>query len=202
MPTATTLLQPTHTFTVITSTQIHKKVTQLLSLLFPDTTLPGSTNPVVQLTLKSGSASKLITIVEIVKREASARLKNNGGTGKRLVQVTKVFSEERIAKSDHGPGEAARRQRPAMQDDKQDNTGGETITATTTAKRKLHSVEADESDDEELAFETLTESAKRLCSAAAPEAKKARPKAVLTVFLTMVQRGEEEAFGPEAQIVT
>ena len=216
MSATTNLFQPTHDLTVINSTKINKKVTQILSALFPaspDHPPDSAENTIVQITARSRAASKLITVVEIVKREVVARLaKETKKKGRKLWQYSTVFGQTlepkqapvKVLFSKEVKGtQQERADRSESPRDEAEEVG--VMEERQSRKRKAPPADAtseleEGEEDEREYFETLAPGTKRLCVAADPEVgKKPVEEAMLRIVLAW--RAVEGCSGWGVQVV-
>jgi len=177
-----------HALTVISSSKIHAKVSQILALLYPQN-LP-SPPPLVALTTKSTVANKLISIIEIIKREV-ALPKENDDKQRRLYQYTTikgvVTAEKQLRTTKAGEGQ---RKRARQAEDIDGQAGAK---KRKTEENQDHGAASDaESED---AFVTQATPLPAISSGASVQ----RPVPYMTVFLSPVPIGElRDAFGEQS----
>ncbi|KAL9058185.1 MAG: hypothetical protein Q9162_001909 [Coniocarpon cinnabarinum] len=234
-------ITPTHHINVISSSKIEKKVTQLLTILFPpvdadsekivsrkaaqisnqtgtasaadikpvearDSTVSRSQatkSPVIHLTATSPVANKLISIVEIVKRETASRLNGQlpassedvkSSKPRKLWQYTSLTHQ---APKPKGPKPRVKSETDAapLAADAEDGASvpKNNVVDQSLKRKRDDSIVNDEEDEDAHFFERLDSSTKHL--ALAVKLKEPRPVPVLCIVLSLERMAKLDPAG-------
>jgi len=177
-----------HALTVISSSKIHAKVSQTLALLYSQPL--SSALPLIALTTKSTVANKLISIVEIVKREVASP-EENDDKKRRLYQYTTIKGVVTAGKQSRATNAGEGQRKRARQAEEIDGQAG--AKKRKTEETQDHGAGSDaESED---AFVTQATPLPAISSGASAQ----RPVPYMTVFLSPVPIGQlRDAFGEQS----